>query len=265
MDGSSATLVSGLGMSMLNMPATVLLGFYFRRRRSLANSITKCGVGVGAVAFPPIVTYLLNQYGLRGALLLMGGVCLNTLVAAMLFRPTSFYKKRKRLRSEAAEQANSQIVEVKRSDCNVVVTETDMAENRNKGEQDKDTIENGELLENFTQAAHTQNTEPLDGTPVGCEIIIEEVDVSFAKHNGDGGKTMTGLAVPAYDVGVLSRSTPELTKDRVVPAQCRRRTRTVSEHADYGVPMNSRCVFLVLLLCASQSLAKRMLARIARH
>ena len=84
-----------MGMSMLGMPITVLLGFYFRRRRSLANSISKCGVGVGAVAFPPIVTYFLDQYGLRGSLLLMGGVCLNSIAAAFLLRPTSFYKKRR--------------------------------------------------------------------------------------------------------------------------------------------------------------------------
>ena len=77
-------------MSMLGMPTTVLLGFYFRRRRSLANSLVKCGVGVGAVAFPPIVTYLLERYGLRGSLLLMGGVCLNIIAAASLLRPVSF-------------------------------------------------------------------------------------------------------------------------------------------------------------------------------
>lgn len=87
-------------MSMLGMPITVLLGFYFRRRRSLAMSVMKCGVGAGAVAFPPIVTFLLNQYGLRGALLIMGGVCLNTLVGGSLLRPTSFYKKLKLRRNE---------------------------------------------------------------------------------------------------------------------------------------------------------------------
>ncbi|KAL8595888.1 hypothetical protein ACOMHN_018200 [Nucella lapillus] len=89
-------LFHGLGMSMLNMPSTVLLGYYFRRRRSLANSITKCGVGVGAVAFPPFATFLLRHYGLRGAMLLMGAICLHALPAAMLLRPVSFYKKKKK-------------------------------------------------------------------------------------------------------------------------------------------------------------------------
>ena len=39
--------------------------------------------GWGAVAFPPIVTYFLDQYGLRGSLLLMGGVCLNSIAASL--------------------------------------------------------------------------------------------------------------------------------------------------------------------------------------
>lgn len=85
---------------MLNMPITVLIGYYFRRRRSLANAITKCGVGVGAVAFPPITTYFLEEYGLRGSLLLMGGICLNTLIATALLRPTSYYTKRRQKRTE---------------------------------------------------------------------------------------------------------------------------------------------------------------------
>jgi hypothetical protein len=81
-------------MSMLNMPTTVLIGFYFRRRRSLATSITKCGVGVGAVIYPPLVTHFLAQYGLRGSLLLCGGISLNTLAAALLLRPIAMYKRK---------------------------------------------------------------------------------------------------------------------------------------------------------------------------
>ncbi|PVD34220.1 hypothetical protein C0Q70_05486 [Pomacea canaliculata] len=66
---------------------------YFQRRRSLALALAKCGASAGAVSMPPLFTFLTEQYGLRGALLLMGGICLHTIPATLLLRPTSSFSK----------------------------------------------------------------------------------------------------------------------------------------------------------------------------
>ncbi|XP_076468346.1 monocarboxylate transporter 3-like [Babylonia areolata] len=83
----------GLGQSMLVAPGEVLMGAYFRKRRTLALPVAKCGASVGSIVMPLLVSFLLTHYGLSGALLVMGGVCLHTLPAGLLLRPTSFFRK----------------------------------------------------------------------------------------------------------------------------------------------------------------------------
>lgn len=94
------------GMAMLISPGEVLVGTYFKQHRSLALSLAKCGASIGNIAVPPLITFLLQEYGLSGTLLLYGGLCLNSVPAAMLFRPTSFFSRRhrRRRRPELAER-----------------------------------------------------------------------------------------------------------------------------------------------------------------
>lgn len=79
---------------MLTSPGEVLTAAYFKKHRSLAMGIVKSGASIGSVSYPPLLTYLVSEYGLRGALLLTGAVSLHSLPAALLLRPTSYFRKR---------------------------------------------------------------------------------------------------------------------------------------------------------------------------
>ncbi|XP_070197290.1 monocarboxylate transporter 2-like isoform X2 [Littorina saxatilis] len=74
----------------------VLIAAYFKRRRSLAIAIGKCGASIGSMTIPPLVVYLLSKFGLKGAFLLTGGICLHCFPSALLFRPTSYFSISKR-------------------------------------------------------------------------------------------------------------------------------------------------------------------------
>ncbi|XP_055954397.1 monocarboxylate transporter 12-like [Patella vulgata] len=87
----------GLGSAMIHGPALVLLGKYFKTRRGLATSIANSGISSGAVIFPPLVRYLLDSFGLRGALLIVGGLQLNMLVFGLLLRPVESFKHKKKV------------------------------------------------------------------------------------------------------------------------------------------------------------------------
>ena len=99
-------MLTAAGMAMLISPGEVLVGTYFKQHRSLALSLAKCGASIGNIAVPPLITFLLQEYGLAGTLLLYGGLCLNSVPAALLFRPTSFFSRqhRRRCRPELAER-----------------------------------------------------------------------------------------------------------------------------------------------------------------
>ena len=74
---------------------------YFDKRRAIAMGIGLSGSGVGGFFAGPITALLLDTYSLRGTFLIMGGIMLNLCVAAMLFRPITFYQSTKHKLSEA--------------------------------------------------------------------------------------------------------------------------------------------------------------------
>ncbi|XP_076098912.1 monocarboxylate transporter 2-like isoform X2 [Mytilus galloprovincialis] len=72
----------------LNLPPSIyLLGTYFSKRRAMANGIAISGCCLGGLFCPPLYRYLLDNYGLRGALLLTGGILMHNIPMACLLRP----------------------------------------------------------------------------------------------------------------------------------------------------------------------------------
>ncbi|XP_048757283.2 monocarboxylate transporter 12-like isoform X2 [Ostrea edulis] len=77
----------GLSTTFAHLSSTLLVGKYFERRRGMANGIINLGGSIGGLAWPPVITYLLNDYGLQGTLLIVGAVCLHLIPVGLLMRP----------------------------------------------------------------------------------------------------------------------------------------------------------------------------------
>lgn len=71
---------AGIGFGFIYLPAVVAVSYYFETKRSLATGIAVCGSGFGTFAFAPLATYLLEEYGWRGANLILAGFILNCAV-----------------------------------------------------------------------------------------------------------------------------------------------------------------------------------------
>lgn len=69
------------------LPAIVMVGFYFEKRRALATGVAVCGSGIGGFVFPPMSRYLVSEYSWQGATLIIAGICLHGVVIGLLFRP----------------------------------------------------------------------------------------------------------------------------------------------------------------------------------
>ncbi|BFZ13916.1 hypothetical protein BsWGS_16955 [Bradybaena similaris] len=79
--------LGGLGFGLMYLPAIVMVGYYFERRRALATGIACCGSGIGAFLFAPFTEYLLQEYGWRGGNWVLSALLLNGLVCAIFYRP----------------------------------------------------------------------------------------------------------------------------------------------------------------------------------
>ncbi|CAG9864488.1 unnamed protein product, partial [Phyllotreta striolata] len=80
-------LGTGVGFGLIYLPAIVSVTTYFEKKRSLATGIAVCGSGFGTFIFAPIISKLLNEYGWRGSILIIGGIILECILFGALFRP----------------------------------------------------------------------------------------------------------------------------------------------------------------------------------
>lgn len=78
--------VSGFGLALCLVTSVVIVPYYFEKKQSLATGLSVCGTGIGTFLFPPLVSYLLENYGWRGAFLILAGFFLNIAVFGCLMR-----------------------------------------------------------------------------------------------------------------------------------------------------------------------------------
>ncbi|XP_043192341.1 monocarboxylate transporter 9-like [Amphibalanus amphitrite] len=80
-------MMFGVGQCFANIPGTLMVSKYFVKRRGLANSITAASAAIGGVFFPLMVQGMLEEYGIPGTYLMLGGIHMHTIISAMLYRP----------------------------------------------------------------------------------------------------------------------------------------------------------------------------------
>lgn len=84
-------VLHGCGLSILTL-GYAAVNQNISRYKALAMGIINAGFVLGGLVFPPLAQWLLDEYGLRGSLLLCGAVMLNSTAAATLTkapRPTA--------------------------------------------------------------------------------------------------------------------------------------------------------------------------------
>ncbi|KAL5020978.1 hypothetical protein ScPMuIL_000133 [Solemya velum] len=87
-------IIAGGGYGLAYAPCSVLINFYFNKRRALANGVVVAASGTGAFILPYLYRYVLDEYGLQGGVLILSAVKMNVCVFAFLFRqPAALCKK----------------------------------------------------------------------------------------------------------------------------------------------------------------------------
>lgn len=76
-----------MGQAVCYSGAYVIVGFYFDKLRSFATGIIVSGFALGQIIHPIMVQKLLENYGLHGTFLLLGGVGFQSCVLGALVRP----------------------------------------------------------------------------------------------------------------------------------------------------------------------------------
>lgn len=81
----------GIGAGLAFPPTVYIVTSYFVRLRGLANGLCISGSALGSIFLPPVLGFLLREYGYRGAVLVMGAVTLNVWASALLYHPVEWH------------------------------------------------------------------------------------------------------------------------------------------------------------------------------
>ncbi|XP_053159615.1 monocarboxylate transporter 6 isoform X2 [Hemicordylus capensis] len=103
----TAGFITGLGSSFSFQAGITVLGYYFIRRRALANALASTGVSIGLTLWPLISQYLLDEMGWRNTFLIFGGVLLNCCVCGAVMRPLPVKLLSSSLKSSPGQSAES--------------------------------------------------------------------------------------------------------------------------------------------------------------
>jgi MFS family permease len=93
-------------MGLCSSSFSLAMNTYFDRRRSRAFGIGATITGLGPIILPQLVTMLLGYYGAQGCVLIIGGIALNIIAAALILQPVKWHQK-KILEVSASEEMDS--------------------------------------------------------------------------------------------------------------------------------------------------------------
>ena len=66
-------LVLGIGCGIVSVPPVICVQYYFKKKRPFALGTSLAGHSIGTFLFMPIIQFLIDVYGWRGAILFHAG------------------------------------------------------------------------------------------------------------------------------------------------------------------------------------------------
>ena len=74
-------------MSLIYLPAAVMVGYYFDQKRGLATGLASSGSGLGMLLFAPLTAILNTHYTWQGTLIILSGLVLQCVLMGAMMRP----------------------------------------------------------------------------------------------------------------------------------------------------------------------------------
>lgn len=173
----------GIGAGLSFPPTVYIVTSYFVKLRGLANGLCISGSALGSIFLPPILRILLDQYGYRGACLIMGAITLNCFIAALFYDDVSKHLKRVKVEDNDEDQEELQDMSTVRFLRGEKVLE--------------DLEEEPELYENGGKKAKFILTHDDCSTPVATPTMDPKMDIfKFSMPKNSFERSISAVVVP---------------------------------------------------------------------
>ncbi|GBP56160.1 Monocarboxylate transporter 14 [Eumeta japonica] len=105
-------VIAGLGLGLVYVTAVVSIAYWFDKKRNLAVGLGACGTGVGTFIYAPMTQFFIEEYGWRGAILLLSGTLLNLCVCGTVMRDPEWWILEQKRQSKQNRSRNSSSVSI---------------------------------------------------------------------------------------------------------------------------------------------------------
>jgi MCP family monocarboxylic acid transporter-like MFS transporter 14 len=95
--------LAGVGVGLAMSAAFVALNHYFSKKRGQAVGLSMAGTAMGMLIMPQLVRLLLEEFSFRGAVLIIAGIALHSVVGSFLLQPVKWHLKEEGLDVEMIE------------------------------------------------------------------------------------------------------------------------------------------------------------------
>ncbi|XP_026318946.1 monocarboxylate transporter 10 isoform X2 [Hyposmocoma kahamanoa] len=85
-------IIYGLGASLAYTPSLAILGHYFKKKLGIVNGVVTIGSSVFTVSLPPLMEYMINNYGLSGMFRVLAVFGFGIFLCGILFKPVAITK-----------------------------------------------------------------------------------------------------------------------------------------------------------------------------
>uniref|UniRef100_A0A182QGJ6 Major facilitator superfamily (MFS) profile domain-containing protein n=1 Tax=Anopheles farauti TaxID=69004 RepID=A0A182QGJ6_9DIPT len=94
-------ILSGVGLGFGYVTVVVCVAFWFDKKRTFATGIGASGTGIGTFVYAPLCQWLINNFGWRGATLILAGTLFNMVAMGALMRDPEWMIEESKLESRA--------------------------------------------------------------------------------------------------------------------------------------------------------------------
>ncbi|CAN7939860.1 unnamed protein product, partial [Ixodes hexagonus] len=101
----------GIGTGLICNLTPLLLTQCFEKHRAIACGVAYSGSTIGSFFWPALLEFLIQQYGLRGSLLIYGAIILHGVLGAILLRPFAEVPKAEAVVPKRAQESDRDVLE----------------------------------------------------------------------------------------------------------------------------------------------------------
>ena len=181
---------------MANISTASLVPFYFKTKRTLAQSVTLSGFGIGTFLGPMLLTFLIDHYGFTGSYIILAGIALQGMVCGALYFPRGQPIEQQQLKQgsqhcksdietgQARNPMESIVDQIEMKEMNVESIQTIKADSQHKSIMSNGIASSSRNLRELKERTSMHHENRNDKTPISkddCEVV-SDLKTEFQKN-----------------------------------------------------------------------------------